>query len=113
MHTNATADGAIATTSYMAGAGASSAFRRLYARAANPEAFIPGGELIEVVRTEMLRASPGTRQPLDNLIRETVGWSSTAAERFQAVGDLTDPDGRRLLIRRAAVGWAPLGLACG
>jgi hypothetical protein len=113
MHRDATADGVVATTPHRRGVSAGSAFRRLYARAANPEAFIPGGELTEVVRRELRRASPGTGQPLDSLIAEATGWSSAAAERSQAVGDLTDRDGRRLLVRRAALGWAPLGLACG
>jgi hypothetical protein len=85
----------------------------LYARAANPEALIPGGELTEVVRTELQRASPGTGQPLDSLIGEAADWSTAAAERFQAVADLTDRHGRRLLVRRAALGSAPLGLASG
>lgn len=93
--------------------GNATAFRRLYAHAADPEALIPGGELIVVIRREMLRASPGTGQPLDGLIREAAGWSSDAAERFQAVAALADDDRRRLLIRRAALGWAPLGLASG
>jgi hypothetical protein len=113
MQGNATSDGVISTTPYMSGAGESSSSRRLYARAADPEASIPGGELIDVVRREMSLASPGTGRPLDNLIREAAGWSADAAERFQAVAALADDDGRRLLIRRAALGWAPLGLASG
>lgn len=113
MQDDAASDGAIATTPSMSGAGDGTAFRRLYARAADSEAIIPGGELIDVVRTEMLLACPDTRQPLDSLIREAADWSSAAAERFQAMGELADRDGRHLLIRRAALGWAPLGLASG
>lgn len=113
MRHDATAGVAVATAPHTSAASAGSAFRRLYARAANPEAFIPGGELTELVGTELRRAAPGAGRPLDSLIGEAVGWSSAAAERFQAVGDLTDPGGRRLLTRRAALGWAPLGLASG
>ncbi|MFD0971263.1 iron-containing redox enzyme family protein [Plantactinospora endophytica] len=101
------------TTSYLPGASADATFRRLYARAADPEASIPGGELTEVIRTELRRASPGTGQPLDRLVGKAADWSTTSAERFRAVADLADHDARRLVVRRAALGWAPLGLASG
>ncbi|MFI6505412.1 iron-containing redox enzyme family protein [Nonomuraea typhae] len=97
-------DGTAATTSI---------FRMLYARTADPEAFIPGGELVDLVRAEVLRASSDSAQPLGDLIRAASDWSTAAAERFQALGKLTDGEGRRLLVRRAALGWAPLGLASG
>ncbi|MFD8782864.1 iron-containing redox enzyme family protein [Kitasatospora sp. NPDC059599] len=109
------------------GSGAASVFRRLYVRAADPEVAVPGGELIGVLRAELLRASTGDGPPLDGLLRASTGdgppldgllrtaaaWSSAAAERFRAVGGGTDGDTRRLLVRRAVLGWAPLGLAAG
>jgi hypothetical protein len=110
---DATADGVAAPASHEPGASIDVTFRRLYARAAHAEAFVPGGELTEMVRTELGRAMPDTGRSLDSGIAEAAGWSSAAAERFQAVAELTDPVGRRLLVRRATLGWAPLGLASG
>jgi hypothetical protein len=95
------------------GAADATAFRRLYARVADAESVIPGGELVDVVRSELLLAGPDTRQPLDSLMGEAAAWSSAAAARFKAVGEECDRDGHRLLVRRAALGWAPLGLASG
>ncbi|WP_329201369.1 iron-containing redox enzyme family protein [Streptomyces sp. NBC_01435] len=100
------------TTSDMPVAGVGSAFRRLYARAANPESIVPDAESTERVRTELRRVSPA-EDTLDGLIDEAARWSVDAAQRFQAVGGLTDDTGHRLLVRRAALGWAPLGLMSG
>jgi len=96
-----------------AGAGAASTNGRIYARAVDPEAFFPGGEPAEVIRAAMRRAATGNEQSLDDRIAEAAGWSSAEAARFQAVGDPADRAGRRLLIIKAALGWAPLGLASG
>ncbi|MFJ2778101.1 iron-containing redox enzyme family protein [Kitasatospora sp. NPDC087315] len=93
--------------------GAGSAFRQLYARAADPEARIPSGELIDVVRAELHQAATDIGRPLDSLVRTAAEWSSAEAERFRAVGSLADSGTSRLLVRRAALGWAPLGLAAG
>lgn len=111
MHHRVAADGVKATTSDMPGA--SSAFRRLYARAADPEAFVPDGQLVELVHTELMQTVHSPGQALDSLVREVADWSSTATERFAGLDGATDGDGRRLLVRRAALGWAPLGLASG
>jgi len=113
MQRNATANGVTPTTPHTPDAGEGAAFRRLFARVADPETSVPGGELIDVIRGEVLPASPGTGQSLDTLIREAAGWSSGTAQRFQAMGALAGDDGRRLLVRRAALGWAPLGLVSG
>jgi Iron-containing redox enzyme len=110
MQADAVSGGATATLPSAAGA---TAFRRLYARAADAESVLPGGELIDLVRSELLLAGSDSRQPLDGLIREAAGWSSAAAERFTAMPAGCDRDGHRLLLRRAALGWAPLGLAAG
>ncbi|MEO6702238.1 MAG: iron-containing redox enzyme family protein [Jatrophihabitantaceae bacterium] len=89
------------------------AFRRLYARVTDAESVVPGGELIDLVRSELARSGSDTGQTLDGLIGEATDWSRAAAERFQALGADLDRDGHRLLLRRAALGWAPLGLAAG
>jgi hypothetical protein len=93
--------------------GADSAFRRVYARSADPEASIPGGDLVELVRSELRRTTAAPARPLDDLMRDAADWSSATAERFEAVGDSADQDGRRLALRRVALGWAPLGVAAG
>ncbi|MFD9848746.1 iron-containing redox enzyme family protein [Streptomyces sp. JL1001] len=113
MHNDATTDGATAAPSYRPGAGADAVFRRLYAHATDPEAFVPGGESLGGLRAELRRAAPGTGAHLDGLTGEAARWSSAAAERFRALGDLADHDGRRLLVRRAVLGWAPCGLVSG
>jgi|HubBroStandDraft_1064217.scaffolds.fasta_scaffold07220_2 hypothetical protein len=113
MHDNVATGGPLAAPPPPPGPGAGSAFRRLYARAVNPEALIPGGQLAEVLRAESRRAAPGAGQSLDSLVIEAAGWSSAAAGRFRAVSDLADRVGRTILARKAALGWAPLGLAAG
>lgn len=113
MHRDASSDGTDAPASSARGVGAGHACRALYARAADPEALVPGGALVDLVRAELLQDPADPGRPLDSLIAEAAAWSSTAAEEHQAVGRLTDDDGRLLLARRAALGWAPLGLAAG
>jgi hypothetical protein len=89
------------------------AFRRLYAHAADPEAAIPGGELSALIRRELRRAAPDPEPLLDDLVRAAVHWSADAADRFRAVAAQADDHHRRLLVRRAVLGWAPLGLTAG
>jgi Iron-containing redox enzyme len=113
MQRKAIADGVTLTTPRRPHPGEGVAFRRLFARVADPETSVPGGELIDVIRGELRPASPGTGRPLDSLIREAAGWSSETAHRFQEMGALAGDDGRGLLIRRAILGWAPLGLCSG
>ncbi|MFE0174460.1 iron-containing redox enzyme family protein [Streptomyces sp. NPDC059002] len=113
MHDDARRSGVIPPASPARGADADSTFRRLYARAADPEVLVPGGELTDLVRGELRQSAIDTDRPLDDLIREAAAWSSAAADAFRAVGDLADRDGHRRLARRAALGWAPLGLASG
>ncbi|MEU6072772.1 iron-containing redox enzyme family protein [Micromonospora sp. NPDC047074] len=110
VHDDATADG---FPERLPGRFSGSAFRRLYAFAADPEAFVPGGEFAAAVRAELRPANPGAEQPVDSLVGEATAWSSETAKRFQRMGEQTDRDTRRLLVRRAALGCAPLGLASG
>src|SRR4051812_35225606 len=95
------------------GGSGGSAFRRLYARAADPEVLVPDGELIDVIREELSGACSGGGHQLDALMREAADWSSASMRRFAAVGEHGDLDVRQLLARRAALAWAPLGLAAG
>lgn len=117
MHDDAKADSgeptADAVGTHLQGHIATSAFRRLYAAAADPEVIVRDDDLPAAVRAELRLAPPGTPQSLASLIDETAAWSSAAGRRFQALGASTDHVGRQLLARRAALGCAPLGLALG
>ncbi|WP_066367341.1 iron-containing redox enzyme family protein [Herbidospora mongoliensis] len=90
------------------------ATRRLYARAADPEAYVPAGVLLDEVRAELRRNVPDGPARLDDLLRRAADWASAEGERFRELGDRThDDEGRRVLVRRAALGCAPLALASG
>jgi hypothetical protein len=91
--------------------GGSLSFRRIYARVCDPEALVPDGEVVDVVRTAMLEFANAPRS-LGDLVDEAAAWSAAEAARFEAM-DGTDDDGRRRTDRRAALGCAPLGLALG
>lgn len=90
------------------------AARWLYARAADPEAYVPAGELVEEVRAELRRNVPDGPAALDDLLRRAAGWAAEEGGRFRELaGRTADEEGRRVLVRRAALGCAPLALASG
>ncbi len=91
--------------------GGSLSFRRIYARVCDPEALVPDGEVVDVVRTAVLE-SAGAARSLDDLVDEAAAWSAAEAARFAAI-DGADDEGCRRADRRAALGCAPLGLALG
>lgn len=90
-----------------------SAGRRLYAFAADPEVRVPGGDFVDEVRAELHRQVSGRPAPLGELVREAAAWSSQAGGRFRDLGDRAADDERRVLVRRAVLGCAPLSLASG
>ncbi|MEV7808303.1 iron-containing redox enzyme family protein [Microbispora sp. NPDC088329] len=90
-----------------------SAARWLYAYAANPEARVPGGELVEEVRAELHRRVSGRPAPPAELVRQAGDWAAAEGGRFRDLGDRADDDDRRVLVRRAVLGCAPLSLASG
>ncbi|WP_285761346.1 iron-containing redox enzyme family protein [Nocardiopsis ansamitocini] len=91
-----------------------SAIRTLYAYSADPEARFPGGRLVREVHGELRRRIVDDRPPLDDLVQQTADWALDEGERFRALGSQVDEDGaRRVLIRRAVLGCAPLSLASG
>lgn len=87
--------------------------RWLFARMANPEVFLSDGAPVEVLRAELRRASVPTDASLDSLTAEAADWSAAAAMRFRAIRVPTDLAGRQFLVRKAALWWAPIGLASG
>ncbi|GAA0549567.1 hypothetical protein GCM10010172_34510 [Paractinoplanes ferrugineus] len=113
MHYVATSAGAVTDTPRPPGAGIDSAFRTIYARAADPEAAIPGGGLPAAIRAEVRGGAEGLDRTLDELIEDAAGWSAEAARRFQELDPPADDEGHRRLIRRVVLDGAPLGLAAG
>lgn len=88
--------------------------RTLYACSADPEAAVPGDALPDAVRAELRRRAGDRDGPLDDLLRRAAGWANAESGRFRRLWDRAGEDGgRRALIRRAALGCAPLSLASG
>jgi hypothetical protein len=87
--------------------------RWIFSRMANPEAFVPDGEPIEVIRAELSRTSLPPDVSLDSLVAKAIAWSSAEYERFGKQGVPTEASDRQLMIRKAVLWWAPIGLASG
>lgn len=91
--------------------------KAVYARAADPEASLPGGRLVEEVRAELARVAAGEAPasgPVEALVAEARDWAAAEAKRYLALLDLVDGDDARcVLARRAALGAAPLGMVAG
>ncbi|MET7718488.1 iron-containing redox enzyme family protein [Streptomyces sp. NPDC005407] len=92
---------------------ATEAWRSVYVRAADPEAALFGGWLLEQIYAELYRdaAPEGSFAELQD---RAASWSTEEAERFRALlGSLDTADARGVLIRRAALACAPLALKSG
>ena len=88
-----------------------SAVRMIYAYAADAEARIPQGRAIAEVRAELGQIGAAT---LAELVDDAGTWSATCAEQFRALLDKAEGDeARRAMIRRTALGAAPLALTSG
>lgn len=87
--------------------------RTAYLRATDAEAGLPGGRLLEQIRAE-LRSTTVPDDTLDALVVRAAQWSADESIRF---GDLTghfpEETDRAVLIRRIALGCAPLALHSG
>ncbi|MEU9117759.1 iron-containing redox enzyme family protein [Streptomyces sp. NPDC048483] len=87
--------------------------RTVYLRATDAEAGIPGGRLLDEIRAELLRTTVPD-DTLDALIDRAAQWSTGEAGRL---GDLTGhfptETDRAVLVRRTALGCAPLALHSG
>jgi hypothetical protein len=83
----------------------------IYAYAADAEARIPRGRAIAEVRAELGQLGAAS---LAELVDEASTWSATCGEQFRALLDKADGDeARRAMIRRTALGAAPLALTSG
>ena len=97
-------------------AGDGFAARAVYARATDPEGSFPGGRLLEEIREELTRlaAEPAPPHDLDVAQQEARDWARREIGRCLALLERTAEAGaRRVLVRRAALGCAPLGLLSG
>lgn len=65
------------------------------------------------MQSELRRSPAETARSLDELVADVGAWSSATADRFAAVDDHGDREERRLLVRRAVLGWAPTGVVAG
>jgi hypothetical protein len=96
---------------------AGSAVRMVYAYAADPQVRVPVGRAIAEVHAELGRpgrTEAGRRDSLDDLVDRARSWSAESGENFRALLDEADGDAaRRAMIRRTALGAAPLALTSG
>lgn len=87
--------------------------RTAYLRAADPEAGLPGGRLLDQIRDE-LRRTAAPEDTLDALTERAAVWATGETDRFrQLFGLLGDGQDRAVLVRRAALACAPLALRSG
>jgi Iron-containing redox enzyme len=93
---------------------ATTSARAVYVRAADPEASLPGGRLVDEVLAELRRLAAGEEStPLDDLTTAAAAWSSDEAARFSSMVDGADGDEAAVLVRRTALACAPLSLLSG
>lgn len=87
--------------------------RWLFSRVTNPEEFVPDGEPVEMLRTELRGACLTGGESLRALIAKATQWSSAEAERFRAYQIPTGSEVSHRMVRKAVLWWAPIGLASG
>lgn len=92
-----------------------SAARALYGRACDPEASLSGEPLLEGIRAELRSGAGGTGPgEIDALRGAADGWAADELRRYCDLLERVDVDGTRaVLVRRAALGCAPLALVSG
>ncbi|GAA3015922.1 iron-containing redox enzyme family protein [Streptosporangium longisporum] len=98
--------------------GTESTSRTLYARAGDPEGSFPAGGFVQEIRAELRRlAGPHDGTPrLDDLVEQAATWAGQDRERYRSLMERASsgpPGAGDVLVRRAALGCAPLGLASG
>jgi hypothetical protein len=88
--------------------------RAIYARVADPETIVPGGQLLAAIRSELNRFGPEPTTGLDDLQRAARAWSTEDGQRYLALRERSDDvEGQHLLTGRAALGCAPLARLSG
>jgi hypothetical protein len=90
--------------------------RAVYSAAINPECSLPGGSLLTEIRAELRRFEVEPVQPmrLEELREQASAWSLAEARRYLALFEqVGTEDTREALMRRAALGCAPLALMSG
>jgi len=90
--------------------------RAVYSAAIDPECSLPDGSLLAEIRAELRRCEIEPVQPLqlEELREQASAWSSAEARRYlDFFEQVSAEDIRRVLVRRAALGCAPLALMSG
>lgn len=94
--------------------GGGSAHRTVYAYAADPEACVPGNELVAAIEDELRHHARGRQESLDDLVADARAWSQATGDRFRELADRAVEDGDRAILQRGiALGCAPLSVASG
>lgn len=90
--------------------------RIIYSTATDPEFLLPNGSMLAEIRAELRRFEVESISPrrLDKLREQASLWSWTEIRRYLAITEQIDAeDTRAVLVRRAALGCAPLALLSG
>jgi hypothetical protein len=87
--------------------------RELFAAATDPEGNFPAGGFADAVRAQFRQRSPGGAADLDESIRRAEAWAATETSRVLKLREAVPDDTRAALVRRAAVGCAPVSLMSG
>jgi hypothetical protein len=87
----------------------------MYVQGTDPEVSLSAGRLLPEIRSELRRFSAEAAGPagIDQLQCMAAAWSSEEAGRYRALLDGADSTTRGVLVRRAALGCAPLALMSG
>ena len=105
-------EGGVARADTAGGAAA----RTIFATVTDPERALPGGPLLEEIAGELRDVAPGAPEPADPAGAQDLAamWSSEESARYLDLLDrVHGADDRAVLVRRAALGCAPLSLLSG
>jgi hypothetical protein len=88
--------------------------RELFAAATDSEGNFPAGGFTNALRAEIgRRAAPGEAADLEEGVRQAAPWAAAETGRVLELGGAVPDDTRAALVRRAALGCAPLALVSG
>ncbi|MFF4231121.1 iron-containing redox enzyme family protein [Streptomyces sp. NPDC001820] len=88
--------------------------RSVYTQATDPEALFPGTRFVEEVGTELRRLSDGAVPPVEELRAHATTWAGEELARYRKLfAEAGSEPTRRVLVRRALLGYAPLVVVSG
>lgn len=94
-------------------ADATASARALYLRVGDPELAVPGGRIPDALRTQFERAVADDPATIDVQRKRAGEWADVERDRYQRLLSDVDAGTREVLVRRAALGCAPLALNSG